>query len=322
MRQQAFLLLLLVSFFSVAAMLGIPLIILQHPPPPISPATAAETKVIPTNNYTNTTPELLPDPPILHAPPRDQWASCRVVDCSKDGVCFAPWDAQNARTSESGAPLRVNSSKPCCGDVLYDLLQRTDRAMRALGVEWLVFFGTLLGLARDGELMPWTADVDIVVLAEEHNTRLFSSKNEALPEAEAAFAQEGLYIFYNLIGRACYTENATEVVPHFFPPVSERPHNFWRDGIYIDIYSLDTRASDSRTNDLRYYAVGGPKCLYTLPSIAPPGITYAVRGGQMSVHGPADANAVLKNLYGSDWESNIKETAGHANDRCRGEHYV
>ena len=80
-----------------------------------------------------------------------RWNRCRQGPCSKLDNCTT----HNPRALDK-----------CCSMVIEQLLRGLHDFLREKGVSFYVMFGTLLGARRDGAIIPWTSDLDIVVEAE------------------------------------------------------------------------------------------------------------------------------------------------------------
>ena len=52
---------------------------------------------------------------------------------------------------------------PCCTHILRDLVHIFDEKMSTLNLDYVVSFGTLLGLTRSDKIIPWTGDNDIII---------------------------------------------------------------------------------------------------------------------------------------------------------------
>ena len=52
---------------------------------------------------------------------------------------------------------------PCCTHILRDLIHIFDETMSTLGLDYVVSFGTLLGLTRSDKIVPWTGDNDVII---------------------------------------------------------------------------------------------------------------------------------------------------------------
>ena len=96
---------------------------------------------------------------------------------------------------------------------LYDLLEATQRALRQLGVPWLLVAGSLLGAARSRSLLFCDDDVDLAVFE-----RDYPRVRAALP---ALLAGVGTYALRPWPGADHIRPLAQTQVSMCIPPVSE-----------------------------------------------------------------------------------------------------
>lgn len=61
------------------------------------------------------------------------------------------------------------------------LLEQLDRAANAIGVDYFLTSGTLLGAARSGDWIPWDDDVDVIMFRDDYE-RFSSEANRVLPD--------------------------------------------------------------------------------------------------------------------------------------------
>ena len=85
----------------------------------------------------------------------------RVLAAYFGRVWCAPLPCQRCRTAAHRSTS--TNDRPCCHDVLFNMLVDLDAFFTSEGFEYYLTFGTLLGAARDGDVIPQTADVDLTV---------------------------------------------------------------------------------------------------------------------------------------------------------------
>ena len=89
----------------------------------------------------------------------------------------------------------------CCSIVIEQLLRGLHDFLRDKGVSFYIMFGTLLGAHRDGAIIPWTSDLDVVVEAE------FTHILERIHEWNETFY---FWMENRHIGRMCIIDNDDE----------------------------------------------------------------------------------------------------------------
>ena len=115
-----------------------------------------------------------------------RWNRCRQGPCSKLDNCTT----HNPRALDK-----------CCSMVIEQLLRGLHDFLREKGVPFYIMFGTLLGAHRDGVIIPWTSDLDVVVEAE------FTHVLECIHEWNETFY---FWMENKHIGRMCIVDNEDE----------------------------------------------------------------------------------------------------------------
>lgn len=83
-----------------------------------------------------------------------EWTKC------SDDAEFCP---EKPTTSRSSNSLATDGFPICCDVVMDKLLVATVKAMNAIGMEYRITYGTLLGAARSGGIIPYSDDIDLAV---------------------------------------------------------------------------------------------------------------------------------------------------------------
>lgn len=115
-------------------------------------------------------------------------------------------------------------------DVLREMLGVTDKICRENDIEYFLCGGTMLGAVRNGDIISWDDDIDILMLREDYD-RFAEVCRKKLPAQY--FYQTGLSDpqFSNIAAKI--RKNGT-----YFPEKRWRKRNFNK-GIFIDIFPLD-----------------------------------------------------------------------------------
>ena len=154
-----------------------------------------------------------------------------------------------------GRKIDVDKAKLALGHIA--------EVLNSIGVDWHVSFGTLLGLAREGSLIPWDCDLDVVIEAHEKDL-LFNSLD--------IFEKNNIEI--------------SRILPHI---LTIRAFDTPLDIYY---YALTPDENSLSIGNKIYYSSG-----IKLPTAA------AEFDGIGEVRIPLDFESVLSNLYGPDWRT-------------------
>eukprot|EP00656_Telonema_subtile_P003112 TRINITY_DN11430_c0_g2_i2.p1 TRINITY_DN11430_c0_g2~~TRINITY_DN11430_c0_g2_i2.p1 ORF type:complete len:771 (+),score=122.96 TRINITY_DN11430_c0_g2_i2:92-2404(+) len=113
------------------------------------------------------------------------WEDCMILDCVRTPQC-------HGKDRLGGAHMLLaaiaNGDKPCCSDVLLEVMLRFSQFMRAKNVSHFLSYGSLLGSVRSSDLIPWTNDVDLTVPA-------YAISRIMSPEWQSGLKQVGLLAF-------------------------------------------------------------------------------------------------------------------------------
>lgn len=145
------------------------------------------------------------------------WQHCqRVGECRTDGDCRKPWSLRRANFMERVKAINEDPDLPwrdryeCCNDFMLETLLAYTSALKAGGgeEEFFISYGTLIGALRDRDIMPFTADVDVVVHEDFYNTVL---NNRKLTDA---LNDRGYILFDFVIHRACRAAHVERTYMH------------------------------------------------------------------------------------------------------------
>jgi hypothetical protein len=98
------------------------------------------------------------------------WASCKAIECStdtqrcgtqKDGTA----EVKGAPEHGGGGGGGGGAEAPCCAEVLGGMIAEAAHVMDMFNISHVLFYGSLLGQTREGGLIPWSSDVDLLVPA-------------------------------------------------------------------------------------------------------------------------------------------------------------
>lgn len=122
--------------------------------------------------------------------------------------------------------IKINANE--YKQLVVDIMARVDRICRKNGIEYMIFFGTLLGAVRHKGFIPWDDDIDIVVKREDYNKLmgLFNDSKEGLIFISAETQNDTIFPY----GKICDT--STVIHENNFRPVE----NY---GAFIDVFPLD-----------------------------------------------------------------------------------
>eukprot|EP01116_Phalansterium_solitarium_P000063 TRINITY_DN10047_c0_g1_i2.p3 TRINITY_DN10047_c0_g1~~TRINITY_DN10047_c0_g1_i2.p3 ORF type:complete len:189 (-),score=66.69 TRINITY_DN10047_c0_g1_i2:173-739(-) len=153
-----------------------------------------------------------------------------------------------------------------------------------------VSYGTLLGAARNHSILPWTGDIDIVVLGPQYKLMAKQFKETGVLD------KHGYFFFYDQkdpdIGRVCLTAQAEKFVKYDKADTVES-HLYYNEYPYVDIYQTHQDAN-SDVFSVKY----GPPCRWPRSWIFP---LTKMRLYDREVFAPGDHDKYLSYLYGPDW---------------------
>jgi phosphorylcholine metabolism protein LicD len=203
-----------------------------------------------------------------------------------------PWERclrfevrQNCQAGEPPNP----KEPPCITDVLEEMLFDTIDAINRSNLTYWVSYGTLLGAARDGQIIPWTTDADLVV-----QTNIWKRIGKKMYD-NSLLDEKGYRFFYDRkytdMARLCIGDNSTKYKQ--WEKKTIETENYWDSGYpYVDFYQgVPLRAGN-------YTVKAGPPCTFTHSQIFP--LTQLKLCGQY-VNAPRDYRKYLAQIYGPNW---------------------
>jgi hypothetical protein len=91
------------------------------------------------------------------------WEACLPIKCIRKSNHCTQVSANLATGAGADGVGAGTDGGVCCVEVLTSLLEILTSVLSAHGLQHLLFFGALLGEARNGTVIPWTSDMDILV---------------------------------------------------------------------------------------------------------------------------------------------------------------
>ena len=217
-------------------------------------------------------------------PKHTSQAKCRPFQCMKNET-----QCDNIHPTNYDGP-----NPPCCTHILRDLMHIFDETMSTLGLDYVVSFGTLLGLTRSDKIIPWTGDNDVII----EDTKTAYDMVDLWKTTNAS--KSGLSLLFQGILRLCIT-------PQFADGKIERWLNRTRTNCrgwlyscevpYIDFY-VGKNISDDQYGPEMYQEIGN--CKHYYKDIFP-SQRRAVYNGTFSVNFPANPEQLLRTYYGNEW---------------------
>jgi len=165
-----------------------------------------------------------------------------------------------------------------CADILFDILSYTADFLEHHNLEYYLTYGTLLGAVRDRDIIPWTADVDIVV-PEASSAALRDADPETSPLLQGlTFAKERVRGIPPLL-RGCH------------PAIYNASHKPGKSIRYLDIYAvpwIEAKDPSKSINSSKLFRRDNPQDKYV-----------EIRGRKFP--GPVPAEEFLTKFYGKNW---------------------
>lgn len=113
---------------------------------------------------------------------------------------------------------------------LVEILREIDRICRANNIQYFLYGGTLLGAVRDGKIIPWDDDMDIVMFREDYDrfAELCKTELDKKYALQTCFNDPGFPLLFSKVRK-----NGT------FIWEEKRNYHMDNNGIYVDILPLD-----------------------------------------------------------------------------------
>ena len=220
-----------------------------------------------------------------------RWNRCRQGPCSKLDNCTT----HNPRALDK-----------CCSMVIEQLLRGLHDFLLEKGVSFYVMFGTLLGARRDGSIIPWTSDLDVVVEAE------FTHVLERIHEWNETFY---FWMENRHIGRMCIVDNDDE---------NAKSWGAWdKIPTYVDVYVPKHVAKNvARSSEAKTVFPVVPRCVFNTVDIYGSEIVQnstftQLRIRDFNVYAPARAVVILNHIYTTKWMNPDEAKSPHGSGQCQ-----
>lgn len=211
-------------------------------------------------------------------------ANCRPLKCNKDEF-----------SCDNTLPTNYDGPKPpCCTHILRDLVYIFDKTMSTLGLDYVVSFGTLLGLVRSDKIIPWTEDDDFIIKDDKTAHAMVD-----LWKTTAASKTGGLALMFQGILRICITPQFAEGKIQKWLDKAHKNCRGWLYSCevpYIDFY-IGKNISDDKYGEV-YREIGNCKHFY---KDIFPSQRRAVYNETFSANFPANPEQLLRTYYGANW---------------------
>ena len=204
------------------------------------------------------------------------WRRCQHPPCSRDPNCTS------------------SSASTCCWELLQELLEASDSYLNERRVPYYVFWGTLLGSMRDGRIIPYTSDVDLVV------------EGEHLQVLEKIQTWNRRYYFWIEspdIGRMCIQDQESYGSKRWGNSFADVP-------VYVDVY-VPLHVRNAVGESMTVFPVV-PNCIFNTSLIYNDDRSGFTSGfiGNHSVPVPSEPKTLLSQIYGASWMT-PDEAGGH-----------
>jgi hypothetical protein len=257
----------------------------------------------PLRNLSEFSPKAVGQKFLRGVPKTLEGSNCLFFDCNQD---INECDNENA-TNYDGP------KNPCCTHIIRDMSRIFDEEMCRLGLDYVVGFGSLLGLRRADRFIPWSADSDIIINSSEAMNALVMLWDSK---------KTGMSHHYHMINRMCITPDfAGGALMKWARPKCEEkgqyPYNggcdfaggalmkgarpkskekwLWNAGFpYMDFYLGEPK------DDYNIFSVHRGNCNHLYADVFPTR-RQQVYSGQFTMNFPQNPDQLLRTYYGRRW---------------------
>jgi hypothetical protein len=222
-------------------------------------------------------------------PHKNDWPQCLRFHCMDDTS-----KCDNALATNFDGP-----DPPCCVHILRDKARQFDRVMCYLGLEYLPYAGTLLGLTRSNRLIPWTADNDFLV-----------SKKTVMEMISlwhtASHLEHGVLLVINKLNRRlCISPSFAngKLLRWKMNLTSEEALEDKMTDCYTDLYLIDEGFSRD--------------CGRPSSSLLRPYARRSFYNGTLQLSFPNEPENLLAQLYGPNWRVPDPDKNKHGSGLCK-----
>ena len=271
---------------------------------------------------------------------RTSFAKCLHFDCDWDLMRCAPTSNLSSSSANTSSNEREEdyyhpnaTQAPCCNDIMRQLNKYFDKEMCTLGLDYVTIFGSLLGLTRSRDVIPWSGDNDYLVL---ESTMATMNEHWNATRSGISLLYHGIYrmcINNHFLGGQLLEWEIKSALPPGWGGRSPIDHS----RPYIDLYvgaerirnttnkldeeydntSFKQNREDSITtfenttiNTERYFAFQ-PGCCIHYECIWP---STRLVVGNYEMNMPAQPSCVLTGLYGPNWRTPDPKKSRHGED--------
>jgi len=210
-----------------------------------------------------------------------------------------PWERCMRIQYQKACNLTGPDDPPCQIELLKEMLVLFVSTLKILKVDYWVSYGTLLGAIRDEKIIPWTADIDIVIMESSFKDL------EANIHKSKALKDTGFMIFrdpyYKDLARMCLTEEHVKY-KKWEKIETQKEEEYYNAYPYLDVYK-------ALTNNENITIPVGPHCQFNKSTIFP---LRKIKLYDLEVLAPANYTKYLMQLYGPKFMiPPEKERVGH-----------